>query len=176
VTRLGFLIEDEDAMAERVKGTILDIPGARAEAFDPGQMGLMFVFQYMIGNIDWATANTQNLEVLRIGDAHFAVPYDFDWSGLVDAPYVGPSPLTERLHNSVRERLFLGVCWEEIDYRPIMALFTEKREAILATIQAQDGLTEANRRSATEYINEFYRIIRDPERALADFERTCKKR
>ncbi|MCJ7627869.1 MAG: hypothetical protein MUO50_05715 [Longimicrobiales bacterium] len=174
LTRMGFLIEDEDAMAARVGGMILDIPGARATDFEPGQMGVMFLFQYMIGNIDWSTANSQNLSVLRVGSDHYAVPFDFDWSGLVDAPYVGPSPLTERLHDSVRERLYLGTCWEQIDFPGAFRLFEGKKEAILSTIQAIPHLTEANIRSASEYIEEFYEFIGDPDRAESDIRRMCR--
>jgi hypothetical protein len=175
LTRMGFLIEDEDAMAARVGGMILDVPGARATDFEPEQMGVMFLFQYMIGNIDWSTANSQNLKVLRIGTDHFAVPFDFDWSGLVDAPYVGPSPLTERLHDSVRERLYLGTCWDQVDFKGAFALFEAKKEAILATVQSVPGLTDANIRSATEYIEEYYEFINDPAQAERDFRRMCRR-
>jgi len=162
LTRMGFLIEDEDAMAARVGGMVLDVPGARATDFEPGQMGMLFLFQYMIGNIDWSTANSQNLKVLRVGMDHFAIPYDFDWSGLVDAPYVGPSPLTERLHDSVRERLYLGVCWDEIDFQSVFAHFEGKKEAILETIREIPRLTDNNIRSASEYIEALYDFIGDP--------------
>ncbi len=173
--RMGFLIEDEDAMAARVGGMILDVPGAPATDFEPEQMGMMFLFQYMIGNIDWSTANAQNLSVIRIGTDHFAVPYDFDWSGLVDAPYVGPSPLTERLHDSVRERLYLGTCWDLIDFQGVLALFEEKKEAILSTIQTLPGLTDSNISSASEYIEEFFELISDPVRAERDIRRMCRR-
>jgi len=175
LTRMGFLIEDEDAMAIRVGGMILDIPGARAKDFGPEQMGVMFLFQYLIGNIDWSTANSHNLKVLRAGEDHFAIPYDFDWSGLVDAPYVGPSPLTERLHDSVRERLYLGVCWEELDFQVAFAHFEEKKEPILEAVREVPGLTGANVRSATGYVEEFYDFIRNPERAEEEIRRMCRR-
>ncbi len=175
LTRMGFLIEDEDAMAARVGGMVLDVPGARATDFEPEWMGVMFLFQYMIGNIDWSTANSQNLSVLRVGADHFAVPYDFDWSGLVDAPYAGPSPLTERLHDSVRERLYLGTCWDQIDFQESFRLFEAKKGAILSTDQLVPGLTDANIRSASVYIEEFYELIRKPDQAERDLRRMCRK-
>jgi hypothetical protein len=175
LTRMGIIIEDDQALAARVGGMILDVPGARATDFEPWQMGVMFLFQYMIGNIDWSTANCQNLSILRVGSDHFAVPFDFDWSGLVDAPYVGPSPLTERLHNSVRERLYLGICWEEIDFQGVFALFEERKAAILSTIQDIPGLSGENVRSASEYIEEFYEFIRDPVQAERDIRRMCRR-
>jgi len=175
LTRMGFLIEDEAAMAARVGGMVLDIPGARAKDFEPEQMGVMFLFQYLIGNIDWSTANSQNLKVLRVGEDHFAIPYDFDWSGLVDAPYVGPSPLTERLHDSVRERLYLGVCWEELDLQKAFSHFEEKKGAILQAVREVPGLTEHNVGLAAEYVEEFYDLIRDPKRAEGDIRRMCRK-
>ena len=174
LTRMGFLIEDEGHLGNRVGGMVLDIPGARATAFEPKQMGVMFLFQYLIGNIDWSTANSQNLKVLRVGMDHFAVPYDFDWSGLVDAPYVGPSALTERLHDSVRERLYLGVCWDQIDYEDAFSVFQERREEILKTVTQVPGLSESNVRSALGYIEEFYEFIDNPERAARDLKRMCQ--
>jgi hypothetical protein len=174
LTRMAFLIEDADALARRLDGMLLEIPGARATAFEPQQMGTMFLFQYMIGNIDWSTANSQNLEVIRVGMDHFAVPYDFDWSGLVDAAYAGPSPLTERLHESVRERLYLGVCWDQIDWQRVFASFEEARESILAEIQSVPGLAEYNVRSATRYVEEFYEFLSNPERAEEEISRMCR--
>ncbi len=174
LTRMAFLIEDDEALAARVGGMALDIPGARATDFEAGQMGIMFLFQYLIGNIDWSTANAQNLTVVRVGSDHFAVPYDFDWSGLVDASYVGPSPLTERLHDSVRERIYLGVCWDEIDYRGTFSLLEEKKEALLRLPGEVPGLSETNQRLASEYIQEFYEFIERPGRAHDALKRMCR--
>ncbi|MGD2122507.1 MAG: hypothetical protein PVJ76_12215 [Gemmatimonadota bacterium] len=174
ITRMGFLIEDEEQLAARIGGLHLEIPGARATAFEPQQMGTMFLFQYMIGNIDWSTANSQNLKVFRVGSDHFAVPYDFDWSGLVDAPYAGPSPLTVRLHGSVRERLYLGVCWDEIDFDAVFSLFEERKAGIFEVIQQIPGLSESNARRAAEYLEEFYEFIQDPDRAEGRLGRMCK--
>jgi hypothetical protein len=174
ITRLGFLIEDEELLAARIGGLHLDIPGARADAFEPQQMGIMFLFQYMIGNIDWSTANSQNLKVFRVDPDHFAIPYDFDWSGLVDAPYAGPSPLTERLHGSVRERLYLGVCLEEIDFDAVFSLFEERKESIFQAVRQVPGLSDANSRRAAEYLEEFYEFIQDPDRAKRNLRRMCK--
>ena len=174
LTRMGFLLESEEEMAARLEGMALDIPGARATAFEPRYMGLMFLFQYMIGNIDWSTANTQNLQVIRVDSDHYAVPYDFDWSGLVDAPYAGPSPLTERLHGSVRERLYRGVCWEAIDYSETFTRFQEQRDAILAAPGEIPRLSPANVRNARDYLEEFFDFIGRPDRAEADLRRMCR--
>jgi len=174
LTRMGFLIEDEDAMAARIDGMVLDVPGARATDFQPAQMGEMFLFQYLIGNIDWSTANSQNLKILRVGMDYFAIPYDFDWSGLVDAPYVGPSPLTERLHESVRERLYLGTCWNEVDFAATFARFEESKAAIYKVARTVPGLSEANIRFAIEYLDEFYEFISDPRRAESALGKMCR--
>lgn len=174
LTRMAFFIEDEESMGERSGGMALDIPGARATEFEPTNTGIMFLFQFLIGNIDWSTANTQNLAVVRVGMDHFAVPYDFDWSGLVDAPYVGPSPLTERLHDSVRERLYLGVCWDAIDYKAVFRHFEDTREAIFDAVAEVPGLSEANARLASDYIESFYEFIGNPDRAARALGRMCQ--
>jgi hypothetical protein len=96
VTRLAFLIEDEDAMAERVEGMMLEVASAPAEHFRQDQAGLMYVYQYAIGNTDWSMTHFHNVKVMRIGTDYFPIPYDFDFSGLVDAPYAGPNEAVAR--------------------------------------------------------------------------------
>jgi hypothetical protein len=53
----------------------------------------MALFQYMIGNTDWEIVSCRNIMLLQPADSSkiIPVPYDFDFSGLVSAPYASPS-------------------------------------------------------------------------------------
>jgi len=175
VTRMAFLIEDEDAMAARLDGTMVEVPSAPPSDFSQEQAALMYVFQFMIGNTDWAISQFHNVKAMRIGGDYFPVPYDFDWSGLVDAPYAGPNPkIADRIEN-VRERLFWGACNDAIDYQALFARLRGKREAILALPQSIPGLSERNQRSAVEYLQGFYEVIDSENAARRQIVNACRR-
>ncbi len=175
VTRLAFLIEDEDAMADRLGGMVMDVPGAHPSDFRQAQAALMYVFQFMIGNTDWAMSPFHNLKALGVGRDYYPVPYDFDWSGLVDASYAGPNPKIAHLIDNVRERLFWGACNDAIDYQAVFALFDEKRDAILALPQAAPELSERNQRTAVRYLEDFYEIIHNERASRRQIVNACRR-
>jgi hypothetical protein len=159
VTRYAILLESKGTMEDRLDGAFIDVAQARPSVFQPQAAGLMYLFQYLIGNVDWSIAYFHNVRCLRIGYEYLPVPYDFDWSGLVDAPYAGPHPEIDHLIRSVRQRLYRGFCSDGIDYASLMALFQEKRPAIEREIDGLPGLSERNAESAREYIQDFYQVL-----------------
>jgi hypothetical protein len=173
VTRLAFLIEDEDDLAGRLNGMMLEVPAVHSEDYEPMAAGLLYVFQYLIGNVDWSVTHFHNVKLLRVGMDHFPVPYDFDWSGLVDAPYAEPHPTYAEKIRTVRDRLYCGSCSARINYATLFRQFNEKREDIRELIEAQTFLTERNREDAQEYIDGFYEVINDPGRAERQIVRAC---
>ena len=48
---------------------------------------LASVFQYMIGNFDWHITRLHNVKMFSDEENHFMLPYDFDYSGFVNAHY-----------------------------------------------------------------------------------------
>ena len=174
VSRLGFLIEDEETMAHRVEGVSMEATRASPANFVQQQAGLMYVFQYLIGNTDWTIRRFHNVKLVRIGRDYYPVPYDFDFSGLVDAPYAGPNPVVGNRIMNVTERLFWGVCSEEIDYRAIFARFNEEREGIEELIQTQPGLTDSNARKAWDFLESFYEVINSDPQADRRILRECR--
>ena len=174
VSRMAFLIEDEDAMAARLGGLMMEAPTTRPDDFVLDQLSLFYVFQFMIGNVDWGTGTSHNAKIVRTDEGHFPIPYDFDFSGLVDAPYAGPSQLTEPFHDSVRDRVYWGVCMPGIDYQAVFDRFNKKKDAILNQARNQVGLSKYNAEQAVEYLEEFYRIINDPRDARAMIIGACR--
>ncbi|HEU5169771.1 MAG TPA: hypothetical protein VFU46_04495, partial [Gemmatimonadales bacterium] len=110
LTRYGFFLEDDDEMARRNGGAILPMVGGMLDEMDPAQMDLVAVFEYLVGNTDWSVVMIHNIRLVQIEGrpSFFPVAYDFDWSGLVNAPYARPDP---RLGTkTVRERVYRGAC------------------------------------------------------------------
>lgn len=174
-TRFAFLIEDDDALAARLGGRAYDIPEGRnlpAAAFVPSAALGLAVFEYMIGNPDWSAVAGQNVEIVDLGGVAYAVPYDFDSSGLVDAPYaVPPEALNLR---SVRERLYRGWCsWEE-DRGNVLARFRDAEPEVMALWRDFPHLDEGERTRALDYLRGFFDDIGDDRLAERRLFRDCR--
>jgi hypothetical protein len=175
VTRLGFLIEDDDALAARLDGMMVEVEAAPASAFHQEQAALMYVFNFMIGNTDWSMTRFHNVKVMRIGSDYYPLPYDFDWAGLVDPPYAGPNPQIAHLIDDIRERLYWGICNDAIDYQAIFSRFQEKKDAVLALPASVPGLSERNQRSAVRYLDDFYDVIDSEGSARRQIVSACRR-
>src|SRR5256712_1991946 len=109
VTGYGFFIEDDDAMARRAGAQGVEPKGVSQLDTDVEHTGLTAMFEYLIGNTDFSVGGLHNIVLIRdSAGTVFAVPYDFDWSGVISTSYAVPDP---RLRiKSVRERLYRGYC------------------------------------------------------------------
>ena len=175
VSRLAFFIEAEDALAARLDGEMLEVPVANPEDYPPQQIGLVNLFQFMIGNTDWSAVRFHNVKLIRVGWEYLPIPYDFDFSGFVDTPYAGPNPLIAHRIQRVTQRLYWGVCSERIDFPALFSLFNERRDAILEIIRTQPGLNDRNIRLATRYLEEFYEIITDEHETDWQILNSCRR-
>ena len=84
----------------------------------------------MIGNTDWSEVAGHNVEVLGIGGVALPVPYDFDFSGIVEAPYAVPGRSLSI--KTVQDRLYRGWCRGNLDPEPILELFRAAETDIMA--------------------------------------------
>jgi hypothetical protein len=88
------------------------------------------------------------------------IPYDFDYSGLVNAPYaLAPESLPVR---SVRQRYYRGYCRFNDQLPAAIAHVQSRRDAIMALIAGETRLSDARREDARRYVADFFEIIADP--------------
>ncbi len=160
--RFAFVIEEPEAMAERLDGTMVKDMGARAEDLDDASVALFGLFQFMIGNTDFSISSLHNAELLaRPFGALVPVAYDFDFSGAINTTYATPEPKL-RLDN-VRTRMYRGYCVDASHVEAAVAQFNAKRTEILALYEDRIGkmIIPRLKNSAVEYFNDFYRVIND---------------
>lgn len=158
-THWGILLEDPDALAERLDGELLEA-GAMQENLEPEAAVVMGMFQFLIGNTDWSAPGAHNIETVRLDSSRIvAVPYDFDWSGVVNARYAKPDPILRT--SSVRTRVWRGVCPRGVALRSAIALFNERRPEITALYEGFEPLPADERRRILRYFDDFYEIIND---------------
>ena len=166
--RYAFLIEHKKRLAKRHDMKEVIIERATTDSIQPDQLNLTSIFQFLIGNTDFsplagAPGGMCCHNYVLFGndvDPIVAVPYDFDQSGFVNAPYASPS--SNFRIRSVRQRLYRGRCLNNMYIRASLQKFRDGRDAIYAVIDAQEGLTSGTRKSIVKYIDKFYKLIDDP--------------
>lgn len=177
LTTYAFFIEPERDMARRNGGLILDATGARLGDVDTLQAHLLSAWQYMAGNTDWSIAGQHNIVLVRsdttkpgIMTVH-PVPYDFDWTGVVNARYARPDyrlPI-----RTVRERLYRGYCVRAADLQPAIEHMQQRRPAMEAALDGVPGLEPATLASLKSYFDDFWRIVENPRTLQREMDRAC---
>jgi hypothetical protein len=177
-TSLSFFVEDIGAVAERYRMEWLDIESQPVDTLELSRLARFALFQYMIGNTDWSAVEgpvsrrcCHNVAVLGSDADRFntLLPFDFDHSGLVDAPYALPdASLPIR---SVTQRTYRGFCASNEFLPAAITSFNEKRSE-LERLFTNQGLPDPKvRKRALKYIDSFYATINDPrklERRIID--------
>jgi hypothetical protein len=156
----AILIEETDEMADRLNGTVIkDKYGMTQAELEHENSQMHAMFQYMIGNTDWDVARLHNMKVLETGQSTgaIAVPYDFDFSGLVDAGYARPNVNVGQ--TAVRQRVFMGQDFDVANWASTIEHFKSKRARILMCIRKCSFLKKSAKRDMISYINSFYNHI-----------------
>lgn len=167
ISRVGFFIEEvrdvarrngtsEVRAAERIPVAYLSPPDAARAA----------LFEHMIGNHDWSMRAgpvgdecCHNFKLIGVAapGATIPVPYDFDYSGLVGAPYA--TPPDQLGISDVRQRFFRGYCMHNAHTVAAAQQMRQARPQILAALAQVPGLTEGTKRNASNYLDRFFADI-----------------
>ena len=167
-SRVGFFIEDIDDVARRngaVKAhTAAMVPLGQIE---PSSGARFAVFNYMIGNLDWSMRagppeegcchNGRLLAGKPGATVYMPVPYDFDFSGLVDAPYATP-PEGIKVSN-VRQRLYRGYCAHNQHSAAYAAAMAAKQPQLIGILATIPGLEPKTQAKAAGYLDGFFKDV-----------------
>lgn len=173
--QFNFLVEDVDDLARRNDLRAIDVAAdeVRSSQLDPSMSATVGLFQYMIGNLDWDMVSARaGEECCHNGKLMAAtretremvvpVPYDFDFSGFVNAPYAIP-PAGLSVAN-VRTRYYRGLCRHNDALPAVAETFRQRRAELFAVIDNESRLSDGNRRSARRYLEDFFEILDNPDR------------
>ena len=100
------------------------------------------------------------------------MPYDFDYSGLVDAPYAVPPEGFGIRTVSVRG-VYQGYCRHNAQALAAAADFRARRPAIEALFGQIPGMSERTRAKALAYLAGFFEQIATDETVQAKVLKTC---
>jgi len=173
VERYAFFTEHFDAVAERNGAEFWPTENFDPRMADASQLAAVELFEFMIGNTDWSMLKGHNIAHFRKPDKSVvAVPYDFDFSGIVNASYATPSPALRITR--VTQRVYRGFCYPGLDWDALFRRFEGKRDPIGALIDQELALDVDQRSQMHAYVAGFYEIIGSAERRQDAIVEECR--
>lgn len=154
----AIMIEDEEETAVRLKGEEVEQYGISPDSLIMNQAALVSVFQYMIGNTDWDISMVRNVRLIKSPESGkiLVIPFDFDFAGMVAAPYASPS--SESGLKTVRDRFMManGIKTEHLK-RALKIVQSAKND--LYKISSSKYIPRATSDEITSYLETFFQQI-----------------
>lgn len=161
----AFFIESDKEFRKRNDFTEVNQYNLQWDDLHPHHRQVFAIFQYMIGNTDWAIRMKHNMRYFQVDtdEPVIPLPYDFDFCGVVDSPIAKPNPDYKQRH--IRQRIYLG---QPDDQLPVvLEHFKTQRAAILQIVQDFPHLNDDSKQDILEYLNEFFKVL--------DSKKACRK-
>jgi hypothetical protein len=154
--RYGFLMEDDEELAERMGGVLTDSMNLDVDKIAAREAVLMSCFEYMIGNEDWDITMIRNIEMVNFDHQRqsIPVPYDFDFSGVVNASYA--IPLSSLGQQHIKDRDYLGMEVSPELFHAVLQIFITRKDTIYALVRDFKRLPQAERDDILQYLDTFY--------------------
>ena len=169
--RWGMFVESEHELGERLGGKVITARGGLYDDVADSSAALLGLWEYFIGNTDFSMGALHNVRLVASPQGMVAVPYDFDFSGLVDTRYSSPDP---RLPiKTVRERLYRGPCLTDEQVAAAAAHFTSKRDAIKTLYESFQPIDRGYAKHALDYFDDFFNAARDTRRFARSLKDSC---
>ena len=166
----GFFIEEDDRMVERIGGVGLVADTIYPEQASRKELTTLYMFNFMIGNLDWDIPLLKNLDVVDMGEeiAPIVVPYDFDFSELVDPPY------TRIFVSNLDRQVLRKICREPHEIEEVWNHFQAKKKEILDLYKKERDLDPILKRRCIATLKDFYKMTKSLEEVHALFQEACQ--
>lgn len=176
--RYGFAIEPTGDMAKR-NDCKEDKSKHNTEATDREQMTLVAIFEYMIGNTDWAVPIFHNVKLIKQIDSlrfplPYVVPYDFDYAGAVNTSYAIPYeglPIKD-----VTDRYYLGFTRTLEEINAVLDQFRANEQKIMDMIENFSMLSNYHKKDMQNFIKSFFKIISNEKHVKSEFIDKARRR
>jgi len=155
----AFLQEPDELMTLRLNGMMIKKDVLSINTVNPEVINSLSMFQYMIGNTDYSVTGQHNLKILvskEYGPTGFIpVPYDFDYSGLVNTDYAIPSETLGT--TSVQERFYLGPCRPKQVHEETIQKLAQFNDEIMVYIKDFEYLEDKEKVDMIEYLDSYFK-------------------
>ncbi len=160
----AFLLEDDDDFEYRTHTEIIKNKTIATNVLNREEYVTMCLFQFMIANADWSARRGHNTDLYRRMEDNslIIVPYDFDYSGIINNNYAVPPENLPIQHVTQRHFMDKDVPMEEL-FKGIDH-YIEHEELMLRTVDDAYYLAEGSRKRIHRYVAGFYDIIRNEKK------------
>jgi len=156
----GFLIEDDDIVAERFEGKVVD-RFIHPLAMDAETSVQNAFFNFLIGNTDISVAYQHNAKLLYIGKRLIPLSYDFDMTGFVNPSY---ATVNETLGiNTVRDRVYRGFKRDGSIIETVRQLYISKKADLMSILESHSSQFDKEKeyKETYKFLNSFYEVLED---------------
>lgn len=180
-TEHAFMIEHKSQLAKRIGLELNEAVETKVDVLEPGHTNLSSVYQYLIGNTDFSPIRAAPGEpcchnYMLFGDEEgqvLPIPYDFDMSGIVDAPHSAPNPRFG-LRN-VQDRMYRGRCANNEHVAASVQAFLEHKPLIYDLVNSNDIYRTGTRKDTLRFLDEFFAVLGNPDRVQRNLVDECLK-
>ena len=179
MVRSAFVIEHKNRLAARTGMEEQEIQFAEIGTIRPDHLNLTSIFQYMIGNFDYSPVAgsdgecCHNYEMFgNSATSLVAIPYDFDFAGIVNAPNAVPN--TEQGVERIGQRVYHGFCVNNSHVETSVFKLTEARDTLYALVAGQEELESKIRENIARYMDGFYEMIEYPRALESEIIDNCR--
>ena len=148
----GFIIESDEDFMKRLDIAILKNRTIAPTVVDREEYVKMCLFQFMISNSDWSARKGHNTDLFKrnADNSLVIVPYDFDYSGIIDNSYaVAPENLPI---SDVTQRYFMDKTIKEEELGKGIAYFLDIEDDIYAKCDEATFLSEGSVKRMKKFI------------------------
>ena len=155
----AFLQEPDELMTLRLNSILIKNDRLSISTVNPEVINRLSMFQYMIGNADYSVTGQHNLKILALKEygptGFIPVPYDFDFSGLVNTDYAVPSKTLGT--TSIQERYYLGPCHPKQVHEETIQELAQFDDEIMEYIKDFEYLDDKEKVDMIEYLDSYFK-------------------
>jgi hypothetical protein len=182
-SRHAFLIEHKKQLADRIGMSSVTLEGVRVRELDARQAALVSVYQFMIGNADFSLRQAPQSDkcchnvvpyVLdpSVKDSVVGIPYDFDASGFVNAPYAEP-PQGLGL-KVVTQRRYRRYCAHNDAMGAAIEKIGDQRATFTDLVASFNDIPGLRRKRAQKYLAAYFAIVDDSRQVNRKMVKRCR--
>ena len=160
--KYAFAIEPMNILMARTSSVEIEEEKIIEYSIDPEAAVRLALFQFLIGNNDYFIPMGHNIKAIDIlsdsGEMLTPLPYDFDYSGMVDTYYANTKG-TDLKEKGI-ERIYSGPCLKESEFEDVLDDFAGYKDQFISEIRDFEYLNRRNRVDLERYIKSFYDLYR----------------
>lgn len=156
------LIEDDDQLAARINGDVVETGIIQQEGLDRDRFLRLAFFQFMISNNDWAVSSRHNLMTIKLPDYDrlIPIPYDFDYAGIINQEYSASASSFPRMTLDDRKLRIRKL--EEGELERVIEFYFDNKSLIMKTIDSANYMSKNARQEFKKAVEEYYKILARP--------------